>query len=249
MGDHSTDQTKTASAPDKLALERFQGFLNRPPNQDEVRTNQHAGNTLYLPISYIEMTLDELFFGLWETKDFKWQVAGNEVVGSIILRVFHPVAQCWIERTGASATMIRLKKDSKVTDISEKIFNAFEMDFPHLKADCLVNAAKTLGKAFGRDLNRKFVDIYRPLMTLANVQNGAITAQVQSNEQLSKALLNLDMAMEQARMDDQTEQSILIARGHCETPAQVYQLLDTVKQYIPESPDPAQQFKTRVNHD
>jgi hypothetical protein len=246
MGETTTAaQDNSSSTSEKLALERFQGFLNKPPKLEEVRTNKHAGNTLYLPISYIEMTLDEVFFGLWQTKDFRWQVAGNEVIGSITLQVFHPVAKVWIERTGASATMIRLKKGSEVTNISEKIFNAFEMDFPHLKADCLVNAAKTLGKAFGRDLNRQFVDVYRPLMTLANVQNGAITAQVESNENLSRALLNLDTAMEQARMDDETEQNIMIARSNCETAADVYRLLDTVKLYIPESNDPAKQFKTR----
>lgn len=244
MGDTTTVQNKPTSS-EKIDLEKFQALLNRAPNPDEVKSNQHAGNTLYLPISYIEMTLDEYFFGLWETKDFKWQVAGNEIIGSLTLRVFHPVAKQWIERTGASATMIRLQKGASVTDISAKIFNALEMDFPHLKADCLVNAAKTLGKAFGRDLNRKFYDVYRPLVTLANQKNGAITAQVEDDEQMAKAVFTINSMMEQARMDDQTEQSVLIAIQNCEKPSEVYALIETVKQYIPESIDPAQQFKQR----
>ena len=164
-------------------LEGFQGRLNAAPNKNEVKSNPHAGNSLYLPISYVEMTLDELFFGLWETKDFRWQVAGNEIIGSILLRVFHPVANQWIERTGASATMIRLKKDSHVTDISAKIHNALEMDFPHLKADCIVNAAKSFGVAFGRDLNRKDRDFYQPVITTAERKASELAAAIPDTQQ------------------------------------------------------------------
>lgn len=164
-------------------LEGFQGRLNAAPNQNEVKSNPHAGNSLYLPISYVEMTLDELFFGLWETRDFRWQVAGNEIIGSILLRVLHPVANQWIERTGASATMIRLKKDSAVTDISAKIHNALEMDFPHLKADCIVNAAKSFGVAFGRDLNRKDRDFYQPIITNAERKANELAAVSSDNQE------------------------------------------------------------------
>lgn len=231
---------------DKINLQKFQALLHTPPPLDEVRTNQHAGNTLYLPISYVEMQLDELFFGLWETKDFKWQVVGNEIIGSVVLRVFHPVANQWIERTGASATMIRLQKGASVTDVSSKIFNALEMDFPHLKSDCLVNAAKGLGKTFGRDLNRKYSDVYRPLITQQAVQNGAITAQVDYDERMNAAVLVVRDMIERARMDDQTLQSIELALSHCENPQQVYALIDTINQYMPEPVDPAKQFSQRL---
>ncbi len=145
----------------KIALEKFQAALNREPLANEV---QILEGVKYLPISYVEMLLDEMFFGLWETKDFRWQTMGNEVVGSVTLRVFHPVAEQWIERTGAAATQIRQIKGAAVGDFSAKIKNALEMDFPHLKADCLTSAARSLGKAFGRDLNRKLADIYRPIV-------------------------------------------------------------------------------------
>lgn len=239
MGTYSDKQNE------RLLLEGFMARLQTPPNQDEVRTNQHAGNSLYLPISFIEMTLDELFFGLWETKDFKWQVIANEIVGSISLRVFHPTAGIWIERTGASATMIRQTKGAQLTDVSAKIHNALEMDLPHLKADCIANAAKSLGKVFGRDLNRKFSDVWRPIVTGRAVQSGAITAQVEHDSRMAAALLTLDGYIEQARMDDQTLSSIEQARANCETPQQVYSLLDTVRQYIPEPIDPAKQFNQR----
>ena len=35
------------------------------------------------------------------------------------------------------------------------------MDLPRLQADCIKNAAKSLGKVFGADLNRKIEDHYK----------------------------------------------------------------------------------------
>ena len=223
-------------------LEKFQARLNIPPKEEEIRTNKHAGNTLYLPISFVEMTLDEYFFGLWETKDFRWQVMVNEVVGSITLRVFHPVAKVWIERTGASAVMIRQRRDSGVTNVEGKIHNALEMDFPHLKSDCIVNAAKSLGKSLGRDLNRAFQDYYRPIITGMAEKAGAITANVEEDRALTRALNQANYMLESARMDDQTLQSITLSLSQCETPEQVYQVTEIIANYLPE-PDPAKQFK------
>jgi hypothetical protein len=45
---------------------------------------------------------------------------------------------------------------------SNKKPNALDMAFPKLKSECLKNAAQSLGKIFGRDLNRKNVDQYQP---------------------------------------------------------------------------------------
>jgi len=232
----------TADQQELQKLEKFQARLNTPPIEQEVRTNKHAANSLYLPISYVEMGLDEMFFGLWETKDFRWQVMVNEVVGVITLRVFHPVSKQWIERTGASAVMIRQRRDSGVTNVENKIHNALEMDFPHLKADCIVNAAKSFGKMFGRDLNRAFTDVYRGIITEHAEQNGAITQNVEDNQRLSKALLNANLMLESARMDDQTEQGILLDLSNCENEFDVYRIMDIIKEYLPE-PDPKKQLE------
>lgn len=229
-----------------IKLQNFLQRLHTPPKQEEVRTNQFAGNTLFLPISYIEMSLDELFFGLWETKDFKWQTMANEIVGSITLRVFHPVANQWIERTGASATMIRQQKGAGITDLNAKIHNALEMDFPHLKADCVVNAAKSLGKSFGRDLNRQYFDLYRPIITGQAIQNGAVTPQIAANVELTKALSQANELIERIRVDDQTLESLTVSLMTCETPAEVWKVCDIAKQYLPED-DPARQFGQRQN--
>jgi hypothetical protein len=152
-------------------LQQAEGFIKNflavPPPEEELKVNEFAKNAKYLPISFIENKLDELFFGAWEIVDFKWQVVANEISGSLQLKVFHPVLQIWISRTGTAAVQIQMisKKnggDGDITNVRNKIINTLEKDFPHLKSECIRNAAKSLGKAFGRDLNRDKTDSYEP---------------------------------------------------------------------------------------
>jgi hypothetical protein len=145
-------------------------ILGIDPDKDEVKINKLANNSSYLPISFVENKLDEIFFGAWQLKEFRYQVVANEVIGSLQLCIFHPILQIWIERTGCAAVMIQQVSKDKggsgdITDIRDKIKNTLEKDFPHLKAECLKNAARSLGKIFGRDLNRKEIDSYNPITT------------------------------------------------------------------------------------
>ena len=138
-------------------------MLYEHPPQGMIQARQ---SYLYTPISYVESTLDRLFLGLWQIDNFQWTTHSNEMVGSIDLSVFHPVAKQWIKRTGAAAIAVRQLKDSKVEEfMTTKIKNALEQDFPHLKADCIKNAANSFGVVFGRDLNRTHIDKYNPILT------------------------------------------------------------------------------------
>lgn len=158
-----TENLTTTGQENFHMLENFVNALNQQPNPAEIKVNEAAGNSKYIPISHVEMELDERFMGLWETENFKWSVIANEIVGSIDLRVYHPIARVWIRRTGAAAAMIQQKKDSDITDISAKFKNTLVKDFPHLEAECIKSAAKKLGKMFGRDLNRKHDDEYHSI--------------------------------------------------------------------------------------
>jgi hypothetical protein len=63
------------------------------------------------------------------------------------------------------------KHKPKLSDVDAKITNTLVKDYPHLKAECIKNAAKSFGKWFGRDLNRNDVDHYEGV--LGSVQNAA----------------------------------------------------------------------------
>jgi hypothetical protein len=127
--------------------------LNTPPQADEIKSNPFANGAKFLPISAVEDRLDSLFNGLWKTHSYTQQVIANEVTGSIILEVMHP-SGVWLSRVGTAAVIIQQDKGAEITDLSAKIKNTLVKDIPHLKSECIKNAAKSLGKAFGRNLNR-----------------------------------------------------------------------------------------------
>lgn len=153
-----------AVAAEILDLENFLRSLYKQPEPSQVKVNEKADNSLYLPISIVETTLDEVYHGLWSTRNFTTRVIANELVGEIELMVFHPVAKVWLTRIGAAAQPIMFHAKSDISVLSNKIKNALVRDYPHLKAQAVKNAALSLGVIFGRDLNREHTDTYVPSM-------------------------------------------------------------------------------------
>lgn len=141
----------------RIKIQNFTKKMNVTPPADNVRSKQGIP---YLPVSIIETTLDELFFGQWSTKNFSYTQIANEIVGTIELEVLHPTSGMMITRTGSASVQIMQDKGATIDSIIQtKKKNALETGFPKLKAMCLKNAALSLGKAFGRDLARKQKDV------------------------------------------------------------------------------------------
>jgi len=157
-------------------LQSFTAFLNKSVDPSELKAHHLVKGAKYLPISRVEMRLDTLFFGLWKTENFRWEVIENEVAASIDVSVYHPFAKMWITRTGAMATQILVnvpddikkdyeKKNAWSVDIKHKKPSALMMGmFSSLKADCFKNACLSLGKTFGRDVNRDETAEYHALI-------------------------------------------------------------------------------------
>jgi hypothetical protein len=152
-------------------LQKFTQRLNAEPDPLSVElTPDRKASTVV--ISHIETTLDELFFGQWKTEGFKWSPVANEIQGSLELVCIHPVTGFEIRRTGAASIVIMVdrapenlagqERNQWALNPSNKKPNALDMAFPKLKSECLKNAAQSLGKVFGRDLNRKNKDVYKP---------------------------------------------------------------------------------------
>lgn len=160
-----------------ISVQKFQQLLNAEP-PDTAIDKTPDGNARTVVISHVEMTLDELFFGQWSTRNFTSKLIANEVCGEIELVCIHPVTGREIIRTGSAAIQImvdRLSDQQKqqmtsqqrnqwALDPSNKKPNALDLAYPKLKAECLKNAAQSLGKIFGRDLNRKIKDTYNPIV-------------------------------------------------------------------------------------
>jgi len=155
---------------------KLQGFISRLSKQPQAHelAKTPDGKAMYLPIDFVETQLDELFFGLWETKGFEWKTIANEVTGSITLKIFHPTAKVWLERVGCASIAIMVdkapdnvtgqQKNQWALELSNKKPNALDMGLPKLKTDCIKNAALSLGNIFGRNINRTKKDVYTPVV-------------------------------------------------------------------------------------
>lgn len=156
----------------RILIQDFQRKLNVEPDPREFdRTPDNRAS--FLPISFVEMTLDEIFLGQWELSEVHTQQIFNEVVGTGILTVWHPVTNRPIKRAGFGAVVITQDKDAAIADFNmTKKKNALDLTFPKLKAEIVKNAAQSLGKVFGRDINRKAVDTFKP--TLKPISDAAM---------------------------------------------------------------------------
>ena len=172
------EQLQTQPTDDiRLKLQNFITILSKQPKESDLAKTPD-GKAYYLPVDFVETTLDELFFGLWQTTNYRWQVLQNEVIGVIMLKVFHPVANTWIEREGCASytimmdalsqsmkdTMTPQERNMYSLNIMNKKPNALDMGFPKLKADCIKNACLSLGNIFGRNINRVKKDTYTPII-------------------------------------------------------------------------------------
>lgn len=154
----------------RLQLQEFVRRLNQDPDPKELdKTPDGKANSL--PISFVEMTLDELFLGMWGTQNFTSKVIANEVVGELELVCIHPITGVEIRRVGSAAIQIMVDKAPQNIEGQErnrwalnpdnKKPNALDLSYPKLKAECVKNAAQSLGKLLGRDINRKKQDKFK----------------------------------------------------------------------------------------
>lgn len=200
----------------RLLMQDFARQLNREPDPREFE-NTPDGQARYLPISFIEMTLDELFLGQWGTENFKWSAITNEVQASLELVLTHPVTGKEIRRTGAGSVVITVdalsKEEKNIMSKQERNLyalnsenkkpNALDLGFPKLKQECIKNAAQSLGKVFGRDINRKNKDVFKPaLKTISDEALLAAVKRVESGqiETIALAEANFLLTTEQKEM-------------------------------------------------
>lgn len=150
-------------------LENFVKKLNSKPPSSAMKQKDGVN---YLPISYYEMTLDSLYFGMWKTTNESTNIIANEIIVRLELHVFHPIAKVWITRVGVGASMIQQARGADVTDINSKYKNTMGKDYPSAKSEAVKNAAKSLGKIFGRDISRKkeAVHDYNPMVNASKLK-------------------------------------------------------------------------------
>lgn len=195
----------------KLELQDFLKRLNRDPDPAELDKTPD-GKAKTLPISFVEMTLDEIFLGQWSTEHFTTRQMLNEVCGELELVVIHPVTGMEMRRVGAASIIIQV--DKSPDDLtgqarnewqlspSNKKPNALDLGYPKLKAECVKNAAQSLGKVFGRDLNRKKTDkLQQEYKFLSDVGFKSLTERVEKGDMEALKLANANFILTEVQKD------------------------------------------------
>ncbi len=117
--------------------------------------------------------MDLLFFGQWACKLVgQPQILGNSCVVSVEVSFLHPTTGNWLTRAGTGAQDVQC--DSNGRALGKALIKAV----PSAKSIAFKNACKSIGKKFGRDLNRqdeasfmKTADIISNIVNPANDEN------------------------------------------------------------------------------
>ena len=147
----TTLEISPALEQDRERVENFLKKMHQSPAPSTIKVNKFAGNSSYLGVSQLEMEIDKFYLGIWNFIPVGQgsQVLINSVTYDGILEVFHPVLGIWIKRAGTGAVPIQIVKETGLPQdksIQKAVGAAKSMAFK--------NACKSLGKRFGRDLNR-----------------------------------------------------------------------------------------------
>lgn len=155
-------------------LEKFRFLMDQKPEKEFVKEHPWIKGALYIPISHIEGLMDTFFFRQWGTRNFRSERIENEMVSSMDLWYFDPVTEREITRVGVAAFQIPVLhlENEEREEMDQKELNGYAIDidfnkkanglesvYAIMKEYCFKNACKSIGRIFGKDLNRDIVHI------------------------------------------------------------------------------------------
>jgi hypothetical protein len=147
-------QVREALKQDQYSdLLQFNKHLSTPPNKEWIKVNKYSDNAQYLPIRKVEDLLRS-FFGTYQVEMIEQpHILGNSVVISVHLKVYHPILREWLTYAGTGAVPIELEKDASPLQFEKIKAKGLHKNIPAAKAYAISNAAKSIGRVFGSDLN------------------------------------------------------------------------------------------------
>lgn len=102
------------------------------------------GDYDYQPVSHLRNLLDEIYSGEWSWDLDRETIGKGEAIAKGTLSFRHPGTGERVHRSGTAA--LPLSK-------------GLRLDYPKLSSSSFTNACKSIGKIFGRDLNKDKDDI------------------------------------------------------------------------------------------
>jgi hypothetical protein len=132
---------------------QLQTLLNQDVNPKWVKEHPFAKDVYYIPIERIEWLLTQIFIR-WRVEILRSQLIGNSVEVTVRLWYIDPVHGDWTFQDGIGAQPLQTEKGAGSIEFNKLNSMAVQQASPAAKSYAVKNAAKSIGKLFGRDLNR-----------------------------------------------------------------------------------------------
>lgn len=116
----------------------------------------------FIPIERVEWLLTVLFLR-WRVEVIDSKLVANSVQVTVRLHYFDHALGEWNWTDGIGAQPLQIDSGSGAIEFNKMKSNAVQMAAPAAKSYAIKDAAETLGKIFGKDMNRAEVISYEPL--------------------------------------------------------------------------------------
>lgn len=116
----------------------------------------------FIPIERVEWLLTVLFLR-WRVEIIDSKLVANSVQVTIRLHYFDHALGEWNWTDGIGAQPLQIDSGSGAIEFNKMKSSAVQMAAPAAKSYAIKDAAETLGKIFGKDMNRAEVISYEPL--------------------------------------------------------------------------------------
>lgn len=140
---------------DKPLTDEYLKIVNQAPPADQVFNHPLSTGVKFIPIAVVETMLTRLFKH-WNVEILREGQILNSVYVTVRLNFLHPITKEWEHQDGIGAVQIQVDKDKPMSAETIKS-NAIMLALPSAKSYAIKDAAEHIGRAFGRDINRKDV--------------------------------------------------------------------------------------------
>lgn len=183
----------TADIEQAYRDDAFKAILMSEPPEQWIKINKFANGSRYLPIDKVELLLDRIY-KKWRVEVKAQGHSFNGVWVSIRLHVFNPVSNEWDWNDGTGAEEIQVKAGSSPADLANINKGALSMAYPKAESEAIKDASHKFGRIFGRDLNRKDLEVFAPSATLLSRNQQRTLAQFEKVETPEKLEELMNMA-------------------------------------------------------
>lgn len=138
-------------------------LLNEPPPDAWIAEHPYAKGVRFIPIARLEWLMTRIFVK-WYVEVRQINLIANSIGVTVRIHYLNPTDSTWQWMDGVGAVAMQVDKEAGATDFSQIKSNAVQIGLPAAKSYAFKDAVETIGKLFGKDLNRRDLIDYRSML-------------------------------------------------------------------------------------